>query len=51
MEDEEDKHEEKLSEKYLSLPVIADACQTQMNGVDCVWGITYNGYAFEIQLK
>ena len=40
-----------MNERHLPLPKIADACQVRVAGVDLVWGITYEGYLFEVRIK
>jgi hypothetical protein len=40
-----------MNEKYLPLPLIADACQTRNHHSDVVWIISYDGYLFAIEPK
>lgn len=40
-----------MDEKFLPLPLIADACQNKTGGSDWVWGVTYTGFVFAINLK
>ena len=40
-----------MNDKYLPLPTIADACQVRIGEVDYVWGITYDGFIFEVKVK
>jgi hypothetical protein len=35
-----------MNRNFLPLPVIADACQTRVGEIDCVWGVTYDGILF-----
>lgn len=40
-----------MNEKYLPLPNISDACQMRINEMDVLWGVTYDGYLFEVDLQ
>lgn len=39
-----------MTENYLPLPLFKDAYHHHIGGKDYLWGITYNGYLFELIL-
>jgi hypothetical protein len=49
--DSELKTEHRLSETSLPLAAIADVCASSANNLDSLWGVTYDGFLFTLELK